>query len=100
MKDKIIENAKHLLKNADSGKNDCNYYNNGFIDGIEYAIKEINQNNKVELHINKIYLLEILDKLKLVNANIKICRKGNNESVISSAIADLDAYISEKHLKN
>ena len=50
MKDKIIENAKHLLRSADSGGSDCNYYNNGFIDGIEYAIKEINsKNNKVEL---------------------------------------------------
>lgn len=43
MEQEIISKAKELLKNADTGTNDCKHYNNGFIDGVEYAIKALHK---------------------------------------------------------
>lgn len=43
MEEEIINKAKYMLTNADTGTNDCKQYNNGFMDGVEYAIKALRQ---------------------------------------------------------
>lgn len=43
MEQKIINKAKKILANADTGTNDCKNYNNGFMDGVKYAIKSLRQ---------------------------------------------------------
>lgn len=43
MEEEIINKAKKMLTNADTGTNDCKHYNNGFMDGVEYAIKALRQ---------------------------------------------------------
>lgn len=43
MEQKIINKAKKMLANADTGTNDCKNYNNGFMDGVKYAIKALIQ---------------------------------------------------------
>ena len=43
MEEEIINKAKKMLTNADTGANDCKHYNNGFMDGVEYAIKALRQ---------------------------------------------------------
>ena len=41
MEHEIIKEAKKILKEADSGTNDCKIYNDGFIDGVNYAIQAL-----------------------------------------------------------
>ena len=43
MEEEIINKAKYMLTNADTGTNDCKQYINGFMDGVEYAIKALRQ---------------------------------------------------------
>lgn len=43
MEQEIINKAKEMLTNADTGTNDCKHYNNGFMDGVEYTIKALRQ---------------------------------------------------------
>jgi hypothetical protein len=43
MEQKIINKAKKMLANADTGTNNCKNYNNGFMDGVKYAIKALLQ---------------------------------------------------------
>jgi hypothetical protein len=43
MEEEIINKAKKMLTNTDTGTNDCKHYNNGFMDGVEYAIKALRQ---------------------------------------------------------
>ena len=43
MEQEIINKAKEMLTNADTSTNDCKQYNNGFMDGVEYAIKALRQ---------------------------------------------------------
>lgn len=42
---KIIEKAKQILHDADSGSDECKHYNNGFLDGIKFAERELKNCN-------------------------------------------------------
>lgn len=43
MEQEILTKAKKMLESADIGTNDCKHYNDGFMDGVEYAIKALRQ---------------------------------------------------------
>ena len=49
MEQEIINKAKEILASADTGTNDCKIYNDGFLDGVEYAIKALRQPSVVGL---------------------------------------------------
>jgi hypothetical protein len=41
MEKEIIKEAQKILKQADTGTNDCKIYNDGFMDGIRYATQAL-----------------------------------------------------------
>lgn len=47
MDQEILTKAKEILASADTGTNECKIYNDGFIDGVEYAIKALSQDDVI-----------------------------------------------------
>lgn len=48
---KIIEKAKQILHDADSGSDECKHYNNGFLDGIKFAESELKNCNLQNVNV-------------------------------------------------
>lgn len=74
MEQEIINKAKEMLTNADTSTNDCKHYNNGFMDGVEYAIKALRQ-----LTVSGSYSAEDMSKAWIEGYHRKVDEINGNE---------------------
>ena len=76
MEQEIINKAKEMLTNADTGTNDCKHYNNGFMDGVEYTIKALRQPIVSGSLLNDCVYYNLSDRAMCPNKNVCVnCQK-------------------------
>lgn len=78
MKDKIIAEAAKLLLTADTGTKECKIYNDGFLDGVEFAVNKALSIADVSGSFTKDEVINILQK-RADNAFHKFHEHGRNE---------------------